>query len=158
MHLTEIFSPSYVGRGGFAKIMRCTYFISAGAAFLMFYQRSTRKFIFRFILAYSSSSELQNEYSQLSSEIANNGYTSVVRFYGMKENAREVEKDMREMVDKVKKGEPLYGVSTLTPYMQGVAARNSRYSGVWLYNVPYFNFVNHPQVCSIPSRLPASGM
>ncbi|KAI4153719.1 MAG: hypothetical protein LQ340_002142 [Diploschistes diacapsis] len=63
----------------------------------------------------------------------------------MKENKREQEMDMREMVDKVKKGEPLYGESELTPYMQGVAARNSRYTGVWLYVVPWFNFVNHNQ-------------
>ena len=54
--------------------------------------------------------------------------------------------DMREMVDKVKKGEPLYGKSSLTPYMQGVAARNSRYTGTWLYVIPWFNFVNHDQV------------
>ena len=54
--------------------------------------------------------------------------------------------DMREMVDKVKKGEPLYGKSSLTPYMQGVAARNSRYSGVNLHLLPWFNFVNHDQV------------
>ena len=55
---------------------------------------------------------------------------------------------MREMVDKVKKGEPLYGKSSLTPYMQGIAARNSRYSGTFLYVIPWFNFVNHEQVCS----------
>ncbi|KAI9786755.1 MAG: hypothetical protein M1816_007826 [Peltula sp. TS41687] len=71
--------------------------------------------------------------------------SSILRFYGWKENAREVERDMREMVDKVKKGEPLYGKSTLTPYMQGVAARNSRYSGIWLHVIPWFNFVNHQQ-------------
>ena len=71
-----------------------------------------------------------------------------VRFYGFKENAREVEMDMREMVEKVKKGEPLYGKSTLSPYLQGVASRNSRYSGVFLHVLPWFNFVNHEQVCS----------
>lgn len=54
--------------------------------------------------------------------------------------------DMREMVDKVKRNEPLYGKSSLTPYMQGVASRNSRYSGVWLHVIPWFNFVNHDQV------------
>jgi hypothetical protein len=69
------------------------------------------------------------------------------RFYGMEENKREIEMDMREMVDKVKKGEPLYGRSSLTPYMQGVAARNSRYTGIWLHVIPWFNFVNHDQVC-----------
>jgi len=53
--------------------------------------------------------------------------------------------DMREMVEKVKKGEPLYGESTLSPYMQGVAARNSRYSQIMLHVIPWFNFVNHNQ-------------
>ena len=72
--------------------------------------------------------------------------TSTVRFYGWEENKREIEMDMREMVDKVKRGEPLYGKSTLTPYMQGVASRNSRYTGIWLHLVPWFNFVNHEQV------------
>ena len=54
--------------------------------------------------------------------------------------------DMREMVDKVKKGEPLYGHSSLSPYMQGVAARNSRYAGLFIHVVPWANFVNHNQV------------
>ncbi|KAH9844791.1 NADH-ubiquinone oxidoreductase [Teratosphaeria destructans] len=58
---------------------------------------------------------------------------------------REVEMDMREMTDKVKRGEPLYGVSTMTAYMQGVASRQSRYSGVFLHVMPWFNFVNHDQ-------------
>jgi hypothetical protein len=53
--------------------------------------------------------------------------------------------DMREMVAKVKAGEPLYGHSSLTPYMQGVASRNSRYTGLFLHVVPWFNFVNHNQ-------------
>jgi hypothetical protein len=68
-----------------------------------------------------------------------------VRFYGFAENKREVEMDMKEMVAKVKKGEPLYGASTLTPYAQGMASRNSRYSGVFLHEIPWFNFVNHNQ-------------
>ena len=54
--------------------------------------------------------------------------------------------DMREMVDKVKKGEPLYGTSSLSPYMQGVSARNSRYSGLIMHIMPWFNFVNHNHV------------
>lgn len=69
---------------------------------------------------------------------------SINRFYGLSENRREVEKDMREMVDRVKRGEPLYGKSTLTDYMQGVASRQSKYAGVWIHVVPWFNFVNHP--------------
>ncbi|KAK2748200.1 hypothetical protein FQN55_004476 [Onygenales sp. PD_40] len=71
--------------------------------------------------------------------------TSCKRFYGFTENSREVNMDMREMVDKVKKGEPLYGESGLSPYMQGVAARNSRYSSLLIHVIPWFNFVNHNQ-------------
>jgi len=70
----------------------------------------------------------------------------IVRFYGAKENKREVEMDMREMVDKVKRGEPLYGVSRLSPYMQGVATRNSRNSGWFNELIIWPNFVNHNQV------------
>ncbi|KAI1455498.1 NADH-ubiquinone oxidoreductase 21 kDa subunit [Annulohypoxylon moriforme] len=70
---------------------------------------------------------------------------SCLRFYGMAENAREVEMDMREMVDKVKAGQPLYGASAVTPHMQGVAARQSRYSALFFAVVPWFNFVNHNQ-------------
>ncbi|TVY59471.1 NADH-ubiquinone oxidoreductase 20.9 kDa subunit [Lachnellula cervina] len=70
---------------------------------------------------------------------------SILRFYGFTENRRELEMDMREMVTKVKAGEPLYGTSTLTPYMQGMASRNSRYTGIFLHVIPWFNFVNHNQ-------------
>ena len=70
---------------------------------------------------------------------------SSMRFYGFTENRRELEMDMREMTDKVKKGEPLYGASTMTEYMQGVASRQSRYSGVFLHVMPWFNMVNHNQ-------------
>lgn len=68
-----------------------------------------------------------------------------MRFYGATENAREVQMDMREMVAKVKAGEPLYGESSLTPHMQGVAARQSRYSSLFMAIMPWFNFVNHNQ-------------
>lgn len=68
-----------------------------------------------------------------------------MRFYGFSENAREVDMDMREMVGKVKRGESLYGESTLTPHMQGVAARQSRYSGLFSDVIPWFNFVHHSQ-------------
>ncbi|KAI9830441.1 MAG: hypothetical protein M1819_005693 [Sarea resinae] len=109
MLLWERIAPSYVGRGGFAPIMRLTTGVSACAGFLLFFQRST------------------------------------LRFYGFTENKREVDMDMREMVDKVKKGESLYGQSSMSPYLQGVASRNSRYTGVWLHVLPWFNLVNHEQ-------------
>ncbi len=40
MLLWERVAPSYVGRGGFAPIMRLTTAISLGAGFLVFYQQS----------------------------------------------------------------------------------------------------------------------
>jgi hypothetical protein len=49
---------------------------------------------------------------------------------------------MREMVDKVKRGEPLYGESGMTEYMQGVA--HSRYAGVFSHIIPWPNFAHHP--------------
>ncbi|KAL7922811.1 putative NADH/ubiquinone oxidoreductase subunit [Trichoderma austrokoningii] len=70
---------------------------------------------------------------------------SALRFYGATENAREVDMDMREMVAKVKAGEPLYGESRLNSHLQGVAARQSRYSALFFSTVPWFNFVNHSQ-------------
>ncbi|KAH0566292.1 hypothetical protein GP486_000318 [Trichoglossum hirsutum] len=97
LFLMERIAPSYVGRGGFAPIMR------------------------------------------------------LLRFYGFKENKREMEMDMREMVDKIKRGESPYGTSTLTPYMQGVASRNSRYSGLFLHVLPWFNIVNHDQMVLLRS-------
>ena len=104
----ERISPSEVGKGGFASIMRLSGFVSLSAGFLLMSSRS------------------QN------------------RFYGWTENRREIDMDMREMTDRVKQGQPLYGKSTLTEYMQGIASRQSRYSGVWLHIMPWFNFVNHP--------------
>ncbi|OQO07793.1 NADH-ubiquinone oxidoreductase 20.9 kDa subunit [Cryoendolithus antarcticus] len=105
----ERISPSEVGKGGFASVMRLSGFISLTAGFLYTYQRS------------------------------------IHRFYGFTENRREIERDMREMTDCVKRGEPLYGKSSMAEYMQGVASRQSRYSGVFLHVMPWFNFVNHAQ-------------
>lgn len=82
-----------------------------------------------------------------------NGYRLIVRFYGWTENDREVKRDMREMVDKVKRGEPLYGTSDLSDYHQGVAARNSRYSALMAHIVPWANFVNHNQVSVLWDRI-----
>jgi hypothetical protein len=72
-------------------------------------------------------------------------FFNTVRFYGATENAREIEMDMKEMVGKVKAGEPLYGVSQLSPYLQGVAARQSRFSALLNDVIPWANFVNHNQ-------------
>ena len=40
MTMWEKFAPSYVGRGGFAPIMRLSLVIGAGGGFFMFYQSS----------------------------------------------------------------------------------------------------------------------
>lgn len=47
------------------------------------------------------------------------------------------------MVDKIKRGEPLYGVSQLSPYLQSVGARNSRYNVLFSSAITWPNFVNH---------------
>lgn len=138
MLLWEKIAPSYVGRGGFAPIMRLTGVIGAGAGFLMFYTRSIRQFTLQDVPRILLHDTLLIAL-----------VTCLERFYGFEENKREVDMDMREMVDKVKRNEPLYGLSTMTPYMQGVASRNSRYSGVFLHVIPWFNFVNHEQVCCV---------
>jgi hypothetical protein len=51
--------------------------------------------------------------------------------------------DTREMVDKVKRGEPLHGKSTLPEHHQDMAARNSRNANFFLFILPWFNLVNH---------------
>ncbi|OJJ46335.1 hypothetical protein ASPZODRAFT_132405 [Penicilliopsis zonata CBS 506.65] len=107
--MMERVSPSHVGKGGYAPVMRLATAIGLLGGLHILYQRSCN------------------------------------RFYGFTENSREVDMDMREMVDKVKKGEPLYGTSQMSSYLQGVAARNSRYSQLFIHVLPWFNPVNHDQ-------------
>ena len=123
----ERVSPSHVGKGGFAGPLRLSGVLGLGGGFLYMYQK---------VLCMRDLRGKKGELWLMA---------HIDRFYGANENKREVEMDMREMVDKVKKGEPIYGKSSLSPYMQGVASRNSRYSGVFLAIVPWFNFVNHEQ-------------
>jgi hypothetical protein len=125
--LMERVSPSYAGAGGYKSVLRVSWMVGLAAGGMLAYQRSMSMFThasftcFQFLTSNS------------------------VRFYGAQENSREVEMDMREMVNKAKKGLPLYGESTMSEYMQGVAARNSRYSGLFIFALPWFNFVNHNQ-------------
>ncbi|KAE8148850.1 NADH-ubiquinone oxidoreductase complex I, 21 kDa subunit-domain-containing protein [Aspergillus avenaceus] len=105
----ERVSPSHVGKGGFAPVMRLATAIGLIGGLHVLYQRSCN------------------------------------RFYGFTENSREVDMDMKEMVDKVKMGESLYGTSNVSTYLQGVAARNSRYSELFIHVLPWFNIVNHDQ-------------
>ncbi|PKX99898.1 putative NADH-ubiquinone oxidoreductase 21 kDa subunit [Aspergillus campestris IBT 28561] len=107
--MMERVSPSHVGRGGFAPVMRLATAVGLIGGLHILYQRSCN------------------------------------RFYGFSENSREADMDMREMVDKVKTGQPLYGTSQVSPYLQGVAARNSRFSELFIHVIPWFNVVNHDQ-------------
>ncbi|ORX38247.1 C-terminal of NADH-ubiquinone oxidoreductase 21 kDa subunit-domain-containing protein [Kockovaella imperatae] len=66
------------------------------------------------------------------------------RFWGASENSREVKKDFAELSNRAQKGLPIYGSSSLSPYMQAVAARNSTFSQFMMVALPWFNVVNHP--------------
>ncbi|KAK9710602.1 hypothetical protein K7432_008346 [Basidiobolus ranarum] len=68
---------------------------------------------------------------------------SSFRFWGWRENEREVRKDFIEMRKRANEGKPLYGESNLNDYSQRVAAQNSRYSALKFAAVPFFNFANH---------------
>lgn len=74
-------------------------------------------------------------------------YTSSVnRFLGVTENAREVNKDRFEMKQRLSKGLSLYGVaekSTLEPWLRRVAAKSSTNSSVAFALFPWFNLVHH---------------
>ena len=61
----------------------------------------------------------------------------VGRFWGIDENAREAKKDFSELTDRVRKGLPLYGESSLSPYMQAVAAKNSTFSQYMFVGMPW---------------------
>ncbi|WVW85285.1 hypothetical protein I302_107323 [Kwoniella bestiolae CBS 10118] len=68
---------------------------------------------------------------------------SSLRFWGWRENSAEVTKDQAELSERAKNGQPLYGETELTPYLQGVAARNSTFSQLKLHAFPWFNVANH---------------
>lgn len=129
----ERVSPSHVGKGGFAPVMRLATAIGLVGGLHILYQRSCSMPVPGYTLMAP-----RLMFALL--------ITSTDRFYGFTENSREVEMDNREMVDKVKKGEPLYGASKLSAYLQGVAARNSRYSELFIHVIPWVNAVNHDQV------------
>lgn len=68
---------------------------------------------------------------------------SVMRFQGVNENAREVEKDRYEMKSLLAKGQNPYGETDLPGWIQRIAARNSTYSSTFNHIFPWFNLVNH---------------
>jgi len=50
MYYWEVVSPSHVGKGGFAPIMRLACGIGAMAGFLLFYQNSLRMHLYLHVL------------------------------------------------------------------------------------------------------------
>ncbi|GMM33243.1 hypothetical protein DASC09_005680 [Saccharomycopsis crataegensis] len=69
---------------------------------------------------------------------------STQRFWGWSENSRELAKYKAEIKSQLIKGEPAHGKSSLSPWLQDIANRNSQNSQVMLSVIPWFNFVKHP--------------
>jgi hypothetical protein len=61
----------------------------------------------------------------------------VVRFWGTRENAREVEKDQRELSELKAAGKSVYGTTDMSEYLQGMASRNSTWSQLKLHAMPW---------------------
>jgi hypothetical protein len=57
---------------------------------------------------------------------------------GLKENSREAAMDVKELSGRAKRGEPIYGETDLSDYLQGVAARNSTWSQLKLSAMPWY--------------------
>ncbi|WVR09321.1 hypothetical protein IAU60_006386 [Kwoniella sp. DSM 27419] len=68
---------------------------------------------------------------------------SSFRFWGWRENAAEQAADQAELSKRASNGQPIYGETELSPYLQGVAARNSTWSQLKLHAFPWFNVANH---------------
>ena len=63
--------------------------------------------------------------------------TMAVRFWGTRENAREVEKDQRELSELKAAGKSVYGTTDMSEYLQGMASRNSTWSQLKLHAMPW---------------------
>lgn len=69
---------------------------------------------------------------------------STKRFWGWTENLAELAKYKSEVKQSLLKGESPYGTSTLSPWLQDIANRNSQNSQLFLHLIPWFNVANHP--------------
>ncbi|CAG8723345.1 16194_t:CDS:2 [Acaulospora morrowiae] len=108
--------------------------LSFTGGFMFAYQRSSCEYIPPiFKVKVRKSNVLDNSFV----------YTTVVRFWGWTENAREYEKDLKEMRQRVKEGKPLYGESSLDDHIQHYASTFSKYAALNFASFPVFNFVNH---------------
>ncbi|EDK47125.1 hypothetical protein PVL30_002402 [Lodderomyces elongisporus] len=68
------------------------------------------------------------------------------RFLGWRENEREVKKDRYEIKSLLAQGKMPYheNESALDDRLKDVANRNSQYSALMLWIIPWFNFAYHP--------------
>lgn len=108
MLLWERVAPSHVGKGGFASIMRVSGLVGLVGGFGWFYSRSIRACSALLHFQPRTGAHIQLGISERKLTL---GFADdIERFYGFTENKREVEMDMREMVDKVKKGSRCMGI------------------------------------------------
>lgn len=63
--------------------------------------------------------------------------TMSVRFWGTRENAREVERDQRELSELKAAGKSVHGTTDMSEYLQGMASRNSTWSQLKLHAMPW---------------------
>lgn len=57
---------------------------------------------------------------------------------------REYKRDYAEMSERVKTGQSPYGHSTVPEHQLRAAHYNSKNSHLFLFAIPWFNFVHHP--------------
>ena len=60
------------------------------------------------------------------------------RFWGWSENAREREKDFKELSQRVREGKPVWGHSDQAPHILQAAANNSRWSQLKFAAFPWY--------------------
>jgi len=66
------------------------------------------------------------------------------RFLGWTENEREQKMQHEEFTQIARSGRPIWGESTIQPWIQTVAHHNSQFAHLKFSTIPWFNFVNHP--------------
>ncbi|KAJ3508969.1 hypothetical protein NMY22_g16447 [Coprinellus aureogranulatus] len=77
---------------------------------------------------------------------------SSARFWGWRENEREVKRDFEELSQRAREGKPLYGTSHQPEWVQQAAAANSTFSQLKFSAVPMFNLVNHNHHGTDPAK------
>ncbi|KAI9302397.1 NADH-ubiquinone oxidoreductase complex I, 21 kDa subunit-domain-containing protein [Cunninghamella echinulata] len=77
---------------------------------------------------------------------------SSLRFWGWTENAQEVAKDQQEMKQRLQEGKSLYGDSLMPEHVQNESSRNSRFAQLKFSAIPWFNFANHNNHGTDPSK------